>query len=106
MRYTHAVVIRIPQSVKFESKKQEKKVDLSVARKQQEDLNDTLREVSFKHLNVGSFLYFKAGLDVIELQPEEQTNLVNLFTDDALISKLISSISNEYICFDTEVLDN
>ena len=47
MRYTHAVVIRIPQTVKFESKKQDKKTDLAAARKQQEDLNDTLREVCF-----------------------------------------------------------
>ncbi|KAI6192152.1 Dimethylargininase [Aphelenchoides bicaudatus] len=54
MRYTHAIVVRIPQAVK----------------KQQEDLNDTLRE---------------AGVEVIELQPEEGTAPVNLFTDDALI---------------------
>lgn len=47
MRYTHAVVVRIPQAVKFDSKKQANKVDLAAARKQQEDLNDTLREVGF-----------------------------------------------------------
>lgn len=46
MRYTHAIIVRIPQAVKFESKKQEKKIDLATVRKQQEDLNDTLREVT------------------------------------------------------------
>jgi hypothetical protein len=45
MRYTHAVIVRIPQTVNFDSKKQTKKTDLTACRKQQEDLNDTLREV-------------------------------------------------------------
>jgi N-dimethylarginine dimethylaminohydrolase len=30
-------------------------------------------------------LWFQAGLEVIELQPEENTVPVNLFADDALI---------------------
>jgi hypothetical protein len=45
MRYTHAIVVRIPNSAKFDDKKTASKTDLSLARKQQEDLNDTLREV-------------------------------------------------------------
>lgn len=46
MRFTHAIVVRIPNSAKFDEKKAAKATDLSLARKQQEDLNDTLREAS------------------------------------------------------------
>lgn len=42
MRYTHAIVVRIPRSVKAERKI---KVDLALAEKQQEELCETLREV-------------------------------------------------------------
>ncbi|KAH7706115.1 NG,NG-dimethylarginine dimethylaminohydrolase 1 [Aphelenchoides avenae] len=70
MRYTHAILARIPQSVKFEDKKTASKVDLAVARKQQEDLSDTLKE---------------AGINVIELPPEESCPPTSLFTDDAAI---------------------
>ena len=45
MRYTHAIVVRIPSKIKFEDKKLAKSVDLVAARKEQEDLNETLREV-------------------------------------------------------------
>lgn len=51
MRYTHAIVVRIPDKVKFEDKKLGKSVDLIAARKEQEDLNETLREVSF-HIKI------------------------------------------------------
>jgi hypothetical protein len=57
MRFTHAVVVRLPQSVKFDSKKQANKVDLTAARKQQEDLNDTLREVGFNLLEFPGRFY-------------------------------------------------
>ncbi|KAI6233364.1 Dimethylargininase [Aphelenchoides fujianensis] len=70
MRFTHAIVVRIPQNLKFESKKAAKHTDVATARKQQEDLNDTLRE---------------AGVDVIELPPEEGTHPVNLFADDTMV---------------------
>lgn len=45
MRYTHAIITRLPQQIKFESKKTAGKVDLEQAKKQQEDLTETLREV-------------------------------------------------------------
>ncbi|KAI6204532.1 hypothetical protein M3Y94_00685600 [Aphelenchoides besseyi] len=71
MRFTHAIVVRVPTTtLKFDSKKLAKQCDLSVARKQQEDLNDTLRE---------------SGVEVIELEPEEGTNVVNLFADDTIV---------------------
>lgn len=45
MRYSHAIVVRIPSKIKFDDKKLSKSVDLIAARKEQEDLNETLREV-------------------------------------------------------------
>ncbi|CAD5229797.1 unnamed protein product [Bursaphelenchus okinawaensis] len=70
MRYTHAIVTRIPQQLKFESKKAASKVDLEKARKQFDDLNETLRE---------------AGIEVLELEPEENTHLHNLYLDDTAV---------------------
>lgn len=43
MRYTHAIVVRIPNSVKLDDKKTN--VDFAVANKQLDDLSETLREV-------------------------------------------------------------
>lgn len=47
MKFSHAICARIPNIAKFEDKKAGAKIDLALARKQQEDLNDTLREVCF-----------------------------------------------------------
>uniref|UniRef100_A0AC34QNA0 Dimethylargininase n=1 Tax=Panagrolaimus sp. JU765 TaxID=591449 RepID=A0AC34QNA0_9BILA len=71
MRYTHAIVVRIPAKVKFDDKKLGKTVDLIAARKEQEDLNETLRE---------------AGLEIIELAPDENTpEVFSLYPDDAAV---------------------
>jgi len=70
MRYTHAVVVRIGAHVKFEDKKSASKTDVELAKKQQEDLNDTLRE---------------AGIEVIELAPEDGAPLQSLHVDDYAI---------------------
>lgn len=51
MRFTHAIIARIPQTVKFEDKKAGAKINLGAVRKQQEDLNDTLKEVRNETLN-------------------------------------------------------
>uniref|UniRef100_A0A1I7RWK3 Dimethylargininase n=1 Tax=Bursaphelenchus xylophilus TaxID=6326 RepID=A0A1I7RWK3_BURXY len=56
--------------LKFENKKAAGKVDLEKARKQIEDLNETLRE---------------AGIEVLELEPEENTPLHNLYLDDTAV---------------------
>jgi hypothetical protein len=47
MRYTHAITVRIPTSLKFEDKKAKSKIDLALAARQHQDLSDTLREVNF-----------------------------------------------------------
>uniref|UniRef100_A0A7E4USC4 Dimethylargininase n=1 Tax=Panagrellus redivivus TaxID=6233 RepID=A0A7E4USC4_PANRE len=71
MRFTHAIVVRIPSKVKFDDKKLAKSVDLVAARKEQEDLNETLRE---------------AGVDIIELPPDDTNpDVASLFPDDAAI---------------------
>uniref|UniRef100_A0AC35EYF7 Dimethylargininase n=1 Tax=Panagrolaimus sp. PS1159 TaxID=55785 RepID=A0AC35EYF7_9BILA len=71
MRYTHAIVVRIPSKIKFDDKKLAKSIDLVAARKEQEDLNETLRE---------------AGVDIIELAPDENSpEPFSLFPDDAAI---------------------
>ncbi|OZC07976.1 hypothetical protein X798_04972 [Onchocerca flexuosa] len=67
MRYTHAIIVRVPNSLKMEKKT---KIDLSLAEKQLEELCETLRE---------------AGVDIIELSPEEHCLQHNLFTGDAAI---------------------
>uniref|UniRef100_A0A915PLJ3 ATP-dependent DNA helicase n=1 Tax=Setaria digitata TaxID=48799 RepID=A0A915PLJ3_9BILA len=67
MQYTHAIVVRIPSTVKMEKKI---KVDLALAEKQLEELSETLRE---------------AGVDIIELSPEERCVQQSLFTGDAAI---------------------
>ncbi|KHN74693.1 N(G),N(G)-dimethylarginine dimethylaminohydrolase 1 [Toxocara canis] len=68
MRYTHAVVVRIPNSVKLDEKKGN--VDFALAHKQLDDLSETLRE---------------AGVDVIELSPQENCSQQSLYVDDAAI---------------------
>uniref|UniRef100_A0A0R3RRP9 Dimethylargininase n=1 Tax=Elaeophora elaphi TaxID=1147741 RepID=A0A0R3RRP9_9BILA len=67
MRYTHAIVVRIPSNVKTERRI---KVDLALAEKQLEELCETLRE---------------AGVDIIELSPEERCVQQSLFAGDAAI---------------------
>ncbi|CAK5090909.1 unnamed protein product [Meloidogyne enterolobii] len=70
MKYTHAIMLRFPTSLKFEDKKMKNKIDLALAAKQHQDLSDTLRE---------------SGVEVIELPPEEDCPVQNLFADDIAI---------------------
>ncbi|VIO89491.1 ATP-dependent DNA helicase, RecQ family protein [Brugia malayi] len=67
MRYTHAIVVRIPSKVKMEKRI---RIDLDLAAKQMEELCETLRE---------------AGVDIIELSAEERCIQQSLFTGDAAI---------------------
>lgn len=69
MRYTHAIIVRIPNAIKVEDKNKTT-VDLALARKQLEDLSELLRE---------------AGVDVIELAPEENATLQSLYADDVAV---------------------
>ncbi|KAI1723415.1 N(G),N(G)-dimethylarginine dimethylaminohydrolase 1 [Ditylenchus destructor] len=70
MKFTHAVVVKIPRTVKFEDKKTASKIDFELARKQQEDLNDTLRE---------------AHVELVEIFPEENCAVHSLFVDDSVV---------------------
>ncbi|KAI1722977.1 N(G),N(G)-dimethylarginine dimethylaminohydrolase 1 [Ditylenchus destructor] len=70
MKFTHAVVVKIPRTVKFEDKKTASKIDFELARKQQEDLNDTLRE---------------AHIELVEIFPEENCAVNSLFVDDSVV---------------------
>jgi hypothetical protein len=67
MKFTHAIISRIPSALKFPDKKQASKTDLALARKEQEDFNDTLREVSFSQYfnfdNSYNFILGWAGID-------------------------------------------
>lgn len=45
MKFTHAIVFKIPNTIKLEDKKATGKIDLELAKKQQQELNDTLQEV-------------------------------------------------------------
>lgn len=47
MKFSHVICASIPNSIKFDDKKERGKVNLEIARKQQEVLNETLREVTF-----------------------------------------------------------
>lgn len=47
MKFTHAITVRIPSSLKFEDKKSKSKIDLPLLTRQHQDLNDTLREVIY-----------------------------------------------------------
>jgi len=70
-RYTHAVVCRIPFNVQMDAPtSQHAHVELVRARKEQEEFCDTLRE---------------AGVDVIELAPEENAPASSLFVEDGAI---------------------
>uniref|UniRef100_A0A1I8A9P8 Dimethylargininase n=1 Tax=Steinernema glaseri TaxID=37863 RepID=A0A1I8A9P8_9BILA len=72
MRFTDAIVIRIPPNVDYGDRKVKgkDKPDLLVARQQQEEFNDVLRE---------------AELNVIELAPEEVGCVYSLCIDDAAV---------------------
>ena len=52
---TTAIVVRIPTTLKFDDKKTSAKIDIALARKQQEDLNDTLREVTLYQIKLIHF---------------------------------------------------
>lgn len=71
-RYTHAIVCRIPNNVQLDAptSPSHAHVDLLRARKEQEEFCDSLRE---------------AGVDVIELAPEENAPASSLFVEDAAI---------------------
>lgn len=70
MKFTHAIVLRIPGALKFDDKKTAAKTDLLLARSQQEDLSDTLKE---------------AGVEVLELQLEEGVSIHSLYPDDVAV---------------------
>lgn len=44
MKYTHAIVVRIPDTVQF-SEKEKSTVNVALAKKQLEDLSESLRKV-------------------------------------------------------------
>ncbi|VDK75414.1 unnamed protein product [Anisakis simplex] len=68
MRYTHAIIVRIPNAVNVDDKKAN--IDFKLANKQLDDLSETLRE---------------AGVDVIELSSEDNCTQQSLFIDDAAV---------------------
>uniref|UniRef100_A0A0N4Z9T6 Dimethylargininase n=1 Tax=Parastrongyloides trichosuri TaxID=131310 RepID=A0A0N4Z9T6_PARTI len=70
MKFTHAIMIRLPEKVKYDDKKIGSKVDLMLAKKQLEALTEILKE---------------AGINVIELAPEKKAHCITLFPDDAAI---------------------
>ncbi|KAK0400717.1 hypothetical protein QR680_015415 [Steinernema hermaphroditum] len=72
MRFTDAIVIRIPPSVDYGDRKVKgkDKPDLVLARQQQEEFNEILRE---------------SGINVTELAPEEVGNVYSLCIDDAAV---------------------
>uniref|UniRef100_A0AC35UA70 Dimethylargininase n=1 Tax=Rhabditophanes sp. KR3021 TaxID=114890 RepID=A0AC35UA70_9BILA len=70
MKFSHAIMIRLPDKVKFENKKVASHFDLPLAKKQLEDLTQSLKE---------------AGIDVIELAPEHKSRVEGLFPDDAAV---------------------
>lgn len=47
MKFSHAICASIPKSIKFDDKKAGGKINLELAGKQQEVLNETLLEVNF-----------------------------------------------------------
>uniref|UniRef100_A0A0N5AUJ2 Dimethylargininase n=1 Tax=Syphacia muris TaxID=451379 RepID=A0A0N5AUJ2_9BILA len=69
MKYTHAVVVRIPDAVQF-SDNEKTTVDTCLIKKQLEDFAESLRE---------------AGTDIIELAPEESCLKQSLFVGDSAI---------------------
>lgn len=69
-RFTHAIVCRIPNNVQLDSQTANSGIDLAKARKEQENLCEILRE---------------AGVDVIELAPEESAPASSLFVEDLAI---------------------
>jgi hypothetical protein len=52
MKYTHAIMLRFPSSLKIEDKKLKNKIDLALAARQHKDLSDTLREVVIDFINL------------------------------------------------------
>ncbi len=69
-RYTHAVICRIPHNLQLDSQTVQAGIDLSQARREQEALCEALRE---------------AGVDVIELAPEDSAPVSSLFVEDMAI---------------------
>uniref|UniRef100_A0A0N5BS07 Dimethylargininase n=1 Tax=Strongyloides papillosus TaxID=174720 RepID=A0A0N5BS07_STREA len=70
MKFSHAVMIRLPEKIKYDNKKMISKVNLTLAKQQLETLTEILKE---------------AGINVIELAPEKKGNCMSLFPDDAAI---------------------
>ncbi|VDD92954.1 unnamed protein product [Enterobius vermicularis] len=69
MKYTHAIVVRIPDTVQF-SEKEKSTVNVALAKKQLEDLSESLR---------------KSGVDIIELAPEENCLQQSLYAGDSAV---------------------
>jgi len=70
LKFTHAVVSRVPEIYGKQPTIDGKSIDLALARKQHADLVNSLRE--------------KTGLDVLELPPDE-TNALSVFTQDLAV---------------------
>lgn len=68
-RYTHAIVSRLPNNVQLDQSGNSK-IDLQRARKDQEEFCENLRE---------------AGVDVIELAPEDSAQAASLFVEDLAV---------------------
>ncbi|VDN58665.1 unnamed protein product [Dracunculus medinensis] len=69
MRYTHAILVRIPKTLKLENEKKAK-IDLQLALQQLGSLCDTLRE---------------SGVEIIELPPEENCPQQSVLLGDCAI---------------------
>lgn len=69
-RFTHAIVSRLPTNVQLDTQSANSKIDLQRARKEQEEFCENLRE---------------AGVDVIELAPEENAPAASLFVEDLAV---------------------
>ena len=74
VRYTHAVLCRVPLSLKTQSK-----VQIDEARKQQQALAYLLREL---------------GLDVVEMPPDEASPLCAFIEDLAIVCNGIALIAH------------
>jgi len=70
LKFTHAIVSRVPEIYSKETTIDGKSIDIALARKQHADLVKSLRD--------------KTGLDVLELPPDE-SNALSVFTQDLAV---------------------
>ena len=80
MRYTHAILARIPDNMKTEKKL---KLNIESMRKQQEDLAETLRESGWPQLVLLKFVWL--GLKIIDIDTPEGSAPHVLHVDNAAI---------------------